>query len=156
MILLHIWFSKGLIYRVTEIICVVFSCGYYVVLPSQCLCIFHKVNIRGCILLFSYQDGRKRIQVLVKLCWLAKEWEGFSRHRTMTQDSQTVLSLCFNYKSQEYNGHSWHLDIFTKSKRPGLNGNRFHFTNLELTTQAFSCMYLKLSWNFFCMLYHDF
>jgi len=86
--------------------------------------------------------------------WLRKAMAVFgslSRPCTVAPDSQLVLWLCLNYKSPSRNGHGWHLDIFKKSKRPDLNGNQFHFTNLGLHTPSlFLCLpetYLWVSWS---------
>lgn len=119
---------------------------------SQYLFISHKVNFLDCILPVPYQDGGKRTWVLVKWCWLAMKSDGYHQQPSQTpyhgsrQSAGTIT--CLNYKSQSHNGQGWHLDIFKNSKRPDLNGNQFHFTNLGLLLQTFSCVFLNLVWDF--------
>lgn len=130
---------------------VIYSLEVPYLLPPTTL-ISHHVNFPDCIVAFSYQDGGERPGFSLRLAgWLRKAKAvigGLSRLCTGAPDSQLVLSLCLNYKSQSCNGQGWHLDIFKKSKRPDLNGNQFHCTNLGFLLQAFSYVFCRLIWDF--------
>lgn len=113
-------------------------------LPLLSLFISYKVNLPDNILSFPYQDGGEKAQVLDMPLWWFKKL-GLS-WQTLCSGSRRSASttLCLHYKSRSPNGQGWHHDIFKNSKRPGLSGNQFCFTNLGLLFQVFSCYFFSL------------